>query len=105
VYLHLLSEIERLHCKVTSAGNPLEMDLKTRYKVKGLGSEQVINSKIVVDTVGHDGQMRIKKLEDRWDGEIKEGPFKKALRGLNAVSVPAMVSVPGSVEEEEGGKK
>lgn len=33
----------------------------------------------------------MKRLEDRWGGEIKEGPVKKALRALNAVSVPAMV--------------
>lgn len=41
------SEIERLHHEVTSAGNPVEMDLKTRYVVKGVGKEQVIDSKVV----------------------------------------------------------
>ena len=40
------SEIERLHQSVTSAGNPIVMDMKTRYKVKGLGSEQTIESVI-----------------------------------------------------------
>jgi hypothetical protein len=38
------SEIERLHHSVTSAGNPITMDLKTRYKVKGIGKEAVIES-------------------------------------------------------------
>ena len=31
------SEIEQLHQSVTSSGNPITMDLKTRYKVKGIG--------------------------------------------------------------------
>lgn len=38
------SEIERLGHEVTGAGNPITMDLKTRYKVKGIGKEQVIES-------------------------------------------------------------
>lgn len=98
------SEIERLHAKVTSAGNPMEMDLKTRYKVKGIGSEQTIESKIVVTTEGEGESMRVKKLEDRWGGEIQAGPVKNALRELNSVTVPMMVSVPKSIEEEEGKK-
>jgi hypothetical protein len=38
------SEIERLGHEVTGAGEPIRMDLKTRYKVKGVGKEQVIES-------------------------------------------------------------
>ena len=51
------------------------MDLKTRYKVKGIGSEQVIESviKIHTDTQGE----RITKVEDRWNGNIPEGAFAK----------------------------
>ena len=67
------------------------MTLKTRYKVKGVGSEQTIESHINVYTEGGESSMRIKKVEDKWDGEIKEGPVRKALRQLNSVSVPAMV--------------
>lgn len=86
------SEIERLGCEVVSAGNPMEMKLKTRYKVKGVGSEQTIDSVIQVETLGGaGGEMRVKKVFDKWDGSIEEGPVRKALRGLNAVSVPAMV--------------
>jgi len=33
------SEIERLYYKVTSGGNPISMDLRTRYVVKGIGKE------------------------------------------------------------------
>ena len=72
----------------------MEMKLKTRYKVKGVGSEQTIDSVIQVETLGGEGgpgEMRVKKVFDKWDGSIEEGPVRKALRGLNAVSVPAVV--------------
>lgn len=85
------SSIERLGCKTVSAGNPMEMQLKTKYKVKGLGSEQVVESVIAVHTEGQGEAMRVVKVEDKWDGEIKEGPIKSALRGLNSVTVPAVV--------------
>jgi hypothetical protein len=51
------------------------MDLKTRYKVKGIGSEQVIESvvKIYTDEQGE----KITKVEDRWNGSIPEGAFAK----------------------------
>ena len=62
------SEIERLHHEVKSNGNPIEMDLKTRYVVKGIGKEQVINSKVNIYT---DGEM-ISKVEDKWDGKLPE---------------------------------
>ena len=81
------SEIERLGCEVVSAGEPMEMKLKTRYKVKGVGSEQTIDSIIEVSTQGD----KVKKVQDKWDGEISEGPVKKALRALNAVTVPVAV--------------
>ncbi|ETN41949.1 uncharacterized protein HMPREF1541_03888 [Cyphellophora europaea CBS 101466] len=98
------SEIERLGLEVKGNGNPVELGLKTRYKVKGVGSEQTIESQILIHTVGEGEQMRIKKVEDKWDGEIKQGGLKNALRELNSKSVPLAVSVPKSVEEEESGQ-
>ena len=62
------SEIERLHHQVTSGGNPIEMDLKTRYVVKGIGKEQVIESVVRIFTEGE----RISKVEDRWNGKLPE---------------------------------
>lgn len=49
------------------------MDLKTKYKVKGLGTEKTIQSvvKIKTDETGE----KILSVEDRWDGEIPEGPI------------------------------
>lgn len=95
------SEIERQSCTVIDSGNPIQMNLKTRYKVKGLGAEKVIESLV---KIWSDESGSITKVEDRWNGNIPEGPIAKAFRNLNSVTVPAFVSVPKS-EEEEAGKK
>lgn len=63
------SEIERLSHEVTSSGNPITMNLKTRYVVKGIGMEQTIASVIKIYT---DDQGKISKVEDKWDGKLPE---------------------------------
>lgn len=95
----VFSEIERQHYTVTGSGNPITMDLTTRYKLKGLGVEQTINSKINIFT--NSAGNRITKVEDRWDGKIPEGPFAKAWRELNSVIVPKFVSVPQNKGENK----
>lgn len=80
------------------------MDLKTRYVVKGLGKEQTIDSKIKIWTEGEGPSMKITRLEDRWDDNLPDSTFKNAMRNLNSVLVPTMVSVPKSIEEEESSK-
>lgn len=95
------SNIERLGGQVTSSGNPIEMDLKTKYTVKGLGSEQTVDSKIKIWTEGEGDNMKIKRVEDRWDDNLPDSTFKNAMRNLNSVVVPKLVTVPKSIEEEE----
>jgi hypothetical protein len=88
------SEIEQLHQSVTSSGNPITMDLKTRYKVKGIGSEQTIESVVKIHT-DEKGE-RITKVEDKWNGEIPEGAFAKV--GLSQLLSPGwLVSRVGMV--------
>jgi hypothetical protein len=87
---------------VTREGSKLTQNA---HRVKGIGSEQTIDSQILIHTTGSDSDMRITKVEDKWDGEIKDGPIKNALRELNSKTVPVMVKVPASVEEEERGSK
>jgi hypothetical protein len=70
------SEIERLHHEVTTGGNPITMDLKTRYKVKGIGKEQVIASKIEIHTTDDGGDMKIVNVKDMWDGELPDSSIK-----------------------------
>jgi hypothetical protein len=63
------SSIERLHHSVTDAGNPIIMDLKTKYTIKGIGKEQTISSVVAIYL---DSQGKIEKLEDRWNGELPD---------------------------------
>lgn len=68
------SEIERLHHEVVSAGNPIGMDLKTRYVTKGINKEQIIASKI---NIFYDkGTGKITKVQDKWDGNLPDSTFK-----------------------------
>ncbi|KAA6414394.1 MAG: hypothetical protein FRX48_01143 [Lasallia pustulata] len=92
------SEIERLSHEVTDAGNPIAMDLKTRYVLKGIGKEQTIASKILIYYDQSTG--KITKLQDKWDGQLPDSSFKNALRNLNSVTVPTMISVPKNDEED-----
>ncbi len=66
-------EIERLHHEVTSAGNPIQMDLKTRYVTKVIGKEQTIASKINIFYDKSTG--KITKVEDKWDGNLPDSSF------------------------------
>ncbi|CZT14868.1 uncharacterized protein RCC_00805 [Ramularia collo-cygni] len=92
------SEIERKSHEVTSAGNPIEMDMTTRYVVKGINVEKVIVSKILVylDDAGE----KIVKVEDKWNGNMPTSAIANAFRRLNANSVPLMISVPKNAEED-----
>jgi len=92
------SEIERLSHEVTSSGNPISMNLKTRYVVKGIGKEQTINSVINIHTTA-DGK-KIAKVEDKWDGNLPDSSISNAFRRLNAVTVPNVVGVPKNAEED-----
>lgn len=84
------SEIEQVSQTVTSDKNPIIIDLKTRYKLAGLGSEKTMESRVHIWTTveglskgqvgasANQGKLRITKVEDRWNGgELPEGPFAK----------------------------
>jgi hypothetical protein len=76
------SEIERKSHSVTSAGNPIEMDMTTMYKVKGLGKETTITSKV---NIFHEGG-KITRVEDKWDGKLPDSGIVNVSRSwTNAV--------------------
>ncbi|KAK5454380.1 hypothetical protein LTS15_006380 [Exophiala xenobiotica] len=98
-----MSEIIQEEVAIKRVGNPMELHLKTKYKVKAVGKEQVIDSTVLVHTTDEGEGAKITKVEDKWGGTAPpEGFFAKAMRNLNSVTVPGMVSVPKSIEEEEG---
>ncbi|KAK1974174.1 hypothetical protein LZ30DRAFT_741262 [Colletotrichum cereale] len=83
---------------VTSAGNPIELELKNSYTVKGVKTEQTMESVVQIE-VGDDG--KITKVNDKWNNNLPDGAFSQALRKLNAVTVPAFVKVPKNEEEDQ----
>jgi len=83
---------------VTSAGNPIELELKNSYTVKGVKTEQTMESVVQIE-VGDDG--KIVKVNDKWNNNLPDGAFSQALRKLNAVTVPAFVKVPKNEEEDQ----
>ncbi|KAI9761765.1 MAG: hypothetical protein M4579_000859 [Chaenotheca gracillima] len=68
------SEIERLGYQVTSSGNPISMDLKTRYKVKGLGKDTTIES--VINIFYDKASGKIEKVEDKWNGKLPDSSIQ-----------------------------
>lgn len=68
------SEIERLHHEVTDGGNPIGLDLRTRYVVKGIGKEQTIDSKVLIYFDKVTG--KITKVEDKWDGKLPDSSIQ-----------------------------
>jgi len=50
------------------------LDLRTKYKVKGIGSEHTIDS--VVSIYYDKAAGKIEKVEDRWNNELPVGAFK-----------------------------
>ncbi|KAF1822076.1 uncharacterized protein K489DRAFT_380810 [Dissoconium aciculare CBS 342.82] len=90
------SEIERLHHEVKSAGNPISIDMKTRYVIKGIGKEQTVSSVVNIYTEGD----KIVKVEDKWDGKLPDSAFADVFRKLNAYTVPLIVGVPKNAEED-----
>ncbi|MCJ1448596.1 MAG: hypothetical protein MMC23_009113 [Stictis urceolatum] len=94
----VFSNIERLSHTVTSAGNPITMNMRTRYVVKGISKEQTIDSKIEIFVDEKTG--KITRVNDKWDGKMPDSTFRDSLRKLNSVTVPKLVSVPKTEEED-----
>lgn len=77
----MFSEIERQGHQVTKVGNPISIDMKTRYVVKGVNSEKIINSVVNIFT---NDKGKITKVEDKWDGSLPDGSVKNvSLRPWN----------------------
>ena len=74
----ITSEIVLEHAEVVSLGNPIELKTKLKYKVKAVGKEQNIESKVLVHTTGEGDAQKITRVEDRWNGDVpSEGFFAK----------------------------
>lgn len=63
------------HVEVVSAGNPIEIKTKLKYKIKAVGKEQVIESQVLVHTTGEGEAQKITKVEDKWNGDVPPDGF------------------------------
>ncbi|KAL6411790.1 hypothetical protein AUP68_04168 [Ilyonectria robusta] len=59
---------------VTSAGNPIKLDLSNKFVVKGINKELTIDSAVWI-YIGKDG--KIDKVEDRWIANVPERPTQE----------------------------
>jgi len=116
------STTDRLSFQVKDAGNPILIDLRMRYIVKGTHNETTIQSVVAVYL---DGEGKVERVEDRWDGTLPEGMMSdvsivairtpifsglsaslvllikiQAFRHLSGATVPKVVSVPKNEEED-----
>lgn len=66
----LFKPIQIQEYQVVSSGNPLDIEMSTKYVLKGIRKEQLINS-IVRISIGQDG--KIERVEDRWNDKLPEG--------------------------------
>ncbi|KAI1453239.1 hypothetical protein F4805DRAFT_444425 [Annulohypoxylon moriforme] len=98
----LFNPIQIQSHSVTSAGNPIEVELSNRYTLRGIGTAQTIKSVVRIE-VGEKG--KIERVEDRWNNKLPEGAISEAFRKLNAQTVPMFVTVPKDEEEDNKLKK
>jgi len=98
----LFRPIELQSHTVTSAADPIEVQVVNRYVLRGLGKAQVIESvvRIFTGSGGGEDDGKIVRVEDRWNGKLPDGAISEAFRKLNAVTVPAFVKVPKTEEED-----
>lgn len=63
-----MSDIVQEEVAIKNVGNPMELHLKTKYKVKAVGKEQVIDSTVLVHMTDASDGARITRVEDKWGG-------------------------------------
>lgn len=88
----LFKPIQLQHHRVTSAGNPIELEMSNKYVVKGIKKEQVMNS-VVSIFVGQDG--KIEKVEDKWNGKLPDGAVSDVSTDASNVPQDGQMSAGG----------
>ncbi|KLU90429.1 hypothetical protein MAPG_10283 [Magnaporthiopsis poae ATCC 64411] len=93
----LFSPIKLQAHTVVDGGNPIRLEVSNRYVVRGIGKAHVIDSVVNIQ-IGEDG--RIEKVQDRWNDKLPDGVVVDTFRKLNAVTVPLVITVPKTEEED-----
>ncbi|EJT79942.1 hypothetical protein GGTG_05024 [Gaeumannomyces tritici R3-111a-1] len=93
----LFSPITLQSHTVVDAGNPVRLETSNKYVVRGIGSAHTISSVVNIH-LGDDG--KIAKVQDRWNDKLPEGVIMNTFRKINAVTVPMLITVPKTEEED-----
>ncbi|EGZ77038.1 hypothetical protein NEUTE2DRAFT_78059 [Neurospora tetrasperma FGSC 2509] len=83
--------------EVVSSGSPIEVKLHNRYTLPPINKTQDIHSLVKIWV---DGNGKIARVEDRWDGELPDGALNEAFRKAFAMTIPVIVKVPRTEEED-----
>ncbi|RKF82360.1 hypothetical protein GcM3_025032 [Golovinomyces cichoracearum] len=67
------SEIEQLQSVIISSGNPIIINMKTRYKIKLIGMDQIISSQVKIFMSVSNS--KIIRVDDQWCGKIPDEIF------------------------------
>ncbi|RKF82593.1 hypothetical protein GcC1_013039 [Golovinomyces cichoracearum] len=69
----VFSEIEQLQSVIISSGNPIIINMKTRYKIKLIGMDQIISSQVKIFMSVSNS--KIIRVDDQWCGKIPNEIF------------------------------
>ncbi|RKF77233.1 hypothetical protein GcM1_221053 [Golovinomyces cichoracearum] len=70
---NVFSEIEQLQSVIISSGNPIILNMKTRYKIKLVGMDQIISSQVKIYM--SISNSKIIRVDDQWCGKIPDEIF------------------------------
>lgn len=97
----IFTSTTKRHEVTKSESSSIEMDLEQEYKAAG--ATKLMKSKIVIEL---DGEGKIQHLTDKWNGQdMPTGMLATWGRKANAATVPKLVSVPKTEQEEAEKKK
>lgn len=100
----VFSPINLVSHTVTSAGNPIEIDLVNKCTLKGVKKEQEIKSKVKIwldDKTTTNGDNKIIKVEDRWNDKLPDGVISQV--SAKALFSPVVLVLRAQVVSELGG--
>lgn len=81
----MLGPVEIQSHEVVSSGNPIEVKLHNRYTIPSINKPQDIHSLVKIWV---DGDGKIDRVEDRWDGELPEGALSEVCPGVSGKDNP-----------------
>lgn len=88
-----MSNISMQHHEVVrNSENEIEMEVVNQYTVKGVGTVHTIKSRVTIEINPETGKIR--RVIDRWGGELPTGKFAELFRKAGGYATSKIVNVP-----------